>query len=46
MVGGTVPAGGGGGTTGAGVIKGRALVTRSCDEAGSDRRHRPMFARW
>ena len=46
MVGGTEFAGGGGGVTGAGCTEGRALVTKSCDEAGSDRRHRPMCARW
>ena len=46
MVGATEPAGGGGGATDAGVIRGRALVPKSCDEAGSGRGFRPMCARW
>ena len=46
MVGATEPAGGEGVATDAGVIRGRALVTKSCDEAGSDRGYRPMCARW
>ena len=46
MVGATEPAGGGGVATDAGVVRGRALVTKFCDEAGSDRGYRPMCARW
>ena len=46
MVGATEPAGGGGVATDAGVIRGRVLVTKLCDEAGSDRGYRPMCARW
>ena len=46
MVGATKPAGGGSVATDAGVVRGRALVTKSCYEAGFDRAYRPMCARW
>ena len=46
MVGATEPADGGGVTTDAEATKGRVLVTKSCDETGSDRGYRPMCARW
>ena len=46
MVGATEPAGGGDCATDAGVIRGRALVTKSCGGAGSDRGYKPMCARW
>ena len=46
MVGAIEPAGGGGVATDAGATRGRALFTKACDEAGSDRRYRPMCARW
>ena len=46
MVEATEPAGGGGVATDAGIIRGRALVTKSCNEAGSGSGYRPMCARW
>ena len=46
MVGATEPAGGGGDAIDAGFIRGRALVTKSCGGAGSDRGYRPMCVRW
>ena len=46
MVGDTEPAGGGGVATDAEATIERLLFTKSCDETGSDREYRPMWARW
>ena len=46
MVGATEPGGGRSVATDAGFVRGQALVTKFCDEAGSDREYRPMCTRW